>query len=136
MNIIHRPSKVMQLRARLPTFIQLALQPTRDMIERQPTLPRGPDVPAAHTASAAQALRLHWKTPRNIVTPLRKRERSITVRLLGHPAEAEGEIVEGRTIRFGSRSERVGVDAVQRAQRPGHPVLRIRTRRGRPLCGG
>jgi hypothetical protein len=41
MHIIHRPSQIMQLRTYLPTLLQLALQPTKNMIERQPALPGG-----------------------------------------------------------------------------------------------
>jgi hypothetical protein len=38
MNIINRPRKIMQLRARLPTLLQLALQPTQNMVEREAAL--------------------------------------------------------------------------------------------------
>jgi hypothetical protein len=46
MYIMHRPSNIMQLRAHLPTLLQLPLQPTKNMIERQPALPRRSDAPS------------------------------------------------------------------------------------------
>jgi hypothetical protein len=58
MATIHGPSQIMQLCARLPTL--LPPQPTKDMVERHPALPREPDTPTA------QALHLRRKTP---VTP-------------------------------------------------------------------
>jgi hypothetical protein len=62
MYIIHRPSKIMQP----PTLLQLALQLTKNIIEHQPALTRRSHAPAAHTA---QALPLHRRAPRNIITP-------------------------------------------------------------------
>jgi hypothetical protein len=38
-NSIYPPRKVMQLRTRLPTLLQLSLEPVKNMIERQATLP-------------------------------------------------------------------------------------------------
>lgn len=71
----------MQLRAHLPTLLQLALQPTKDVVERQPALPKGLH---ALTAHAAQALRLNRGPPRNIVTPaLHQREQGGAIRLIG-----------------------------------------------------
>jgi hypothetical protein len=80
MNIIRSPSKVVQLRTRLPTLLQLPLEPTMNMIKRQPTLPRRSHAPTAHTSHTAY---LHLRAPRNIVTPLRECERSAAVRLGG-----------------------------------------------------
>jgi hypothetical protein len=48
-NVIHRPSEVMQLRARLSTLLQLSLQPTK-MIERQTALPMWPDTPITNAS--------------------------------------------------------------------------------------
>jgi hypothetical protein len=43
--IIHRPSEIMQLRPRLTTTLQFPLQPTQNMIERQPVVARALTLP-------------------------------------------------------------------------------------------
>jgi hypothetical protein len=63
MYISHGPSKIMQLRARLPALLQLALEPTQDMIEGQPALPRGADVRAAHPSHHSEAPQRHRGSP-------------------------------------------------------------------------
>ena len=90
MYIIHRPSKIMRLRTRLPTLLRLALQPTKNVIERQPTLARRSHAPTSHTPHTAEALRLHRKVPRNVVTPMYERERGAAVRLFWMPGGAGG----------------------------------------------
>ena len=48
MYTIHRARKIMQLRARLATLLQLALESAQYMIERQPTFPGRPDSAPTH----------------------------------------------------------------------------------------
>jgi len=80
MYIIHSPSEVMQLHAHLSTLLPLPLQPTKDMIERQHALPRGPDAPTAHTTHTPEALRLDRRTPSDVGTSaLREREGGVAV---------------------------------------------------------
>ena len=55
-------------------LLTLALQPTKNMIECQPALPGGSDVPTSHAAHTTEALHLHRRVPRNIIAPLGKPE--------------------------------------------------------------
>ena len=55
MNLREPGAQRMQLRTRLPTLLQLALQSAQDVVKRESALPRDPDVPT-HTAHPLQAL--------------------------------------------------------------------------------
>ena len=51
------PVKLCNCGARLSTLLQLSLQPTKDMVEREPALPKGLILPLpGHTTHTAQAL--------------------------------------------------------------------------------
>jgi hypothetical protein len=63
MYISHGPSEIMQLRTRLPALLQLALEPTQDMVKGQPALPRRADVRAAHLTHPPKTLRRLRRSP-------------------------------------------------------------------------
>jgi hypothetical protein len=110
--IIHRPSKIMQFRARLPTLLQLPLQ-----LPLQPSdLPRGPDAQAAPASEACRS------PP---VTPALREERGGAVQLVGTSSRFEGKIVDGVTGWFGCRIGCVGVGVVG-ASVIGSAVRRVR----------
>lgn len=145
MNIIHRPRKIIQLRARHPTLLQLALQPNKNMVEREAALPRGLDHPYRPGPAPAS------RAPRNIITPLRERERSTTSLSVRTPGGAGGGdgggggrcvlgvwcmsvlVLLGVLLLFAGAGV---VGAVQRAGRLGYFILRTRIRRGWRLCDG
>jgi hypothetical protein len=84
-DIVHRAGEVMKLRTRLATLLQLALQPTQDMIKCQPALPRGTDVPTVYPAHPSKTLGLHSWSPTGC--PLRsERETPGSIRLRGSAA--------------------------------------------------
>jgi hypothetical protein len=105
--IIHRAGKVMQLSARLPTLLQLALEPTQYMIECQTTLPGQLHIASAHPSHPTKALRL---SPRDgIRSTRRKRERRTRITLW------ESSSTTGIGRRSGRRGQSIVPDAGEQA---------------------
>ena len=84
---MHCPSKIMQLATRLTTLLKLPLQPTKNMIESQPALPRQPDAPTAHTTQA-QGIGGRIAT---LLLPSANENEGLWFDWLGCPAGPEGE---------------------------------------------
>jgi hypothetical protein len=90
-NMIDSPMihhEIMQLRNRLPAFLQLSLQATQNMIKSQPALPRRPDAPATHTYPT-KTLRLHRGSITRIIRA--EGEAGGTVQLGWAPAGSRGD---------------------------------------------
>jgi hypothetical protein len=78
--IVHRPGEIMQLHPRLMTLLQFPLQPTQNLIERQPAVARGlmlvlpnPSIhpsPCSHISGLLTMLLLPLYTNENKVPPL------------------------------------------------------------------
>ena len=61
MNVVHCASQRVKLGARLATFLQLALQTTQNVVERQSALPWG-TCATAHSSHPDQSLWLHCRS--------------------------------------------------------------------------
>jgi hypothetical protein len=84
---IHRACEVIQLGAGFTRFLQLALQPTQNMIEWQFALPKSVHAPSTHSA---QALGLHRRSPGTRIRARHTGKGSTTaIKLRGLPLRLE-----------------------------------------------